>query len=79
MINQEPVNEMIKALNDVERDIRSLTDRVLSFEACDKISSTNRKYLKMAIKERLQIIAMLEIEYTEGISMDEIFQELQRT
>lgn len=79
MVNKEPVLEMLESFNKIQSDIDSLSKRISTGILSEKELSTNKKYLRMAILEQKIIIELLMNEYTEGISDDELYEDLQRT
>ena len=78
MINKEPIEDMIRSLSMVEADIRSLKKRLEQDIMTSKGRRSNKKYLKMAQLERQMINVLLEDEYLEGISDEDLQKAIQR-
>ena len=78
MINQGPVNDMIIELDSVNKNIRDIKTSLITRAMDQKCLKTNIKYLKQAVQLKLELEELLIAEYQEGMSIEDILQEIQR-
>lgn len=77
MIQLQPVNEMLKELSKIDSDIQALTQRLDSKLTTEKKRVTNMKYLAQAMELKNELIDILQEEYCQLISLEQLMFDIQ--